>query len=116
MSNLGDRAKIEADIRAGSRKIRNFEITASDLLPLFLDKKKIPGSTINAYGAILQQKAEEQEIGDWCIFSSWLGPLVGGIVEEGKTVGTINEHIMAAVSVGPCSLKLRVLRVTTVSK
>jgi hypothetical protein len=98
MSDFGDTAHLEAEIRSGIRKIRNIEISSLDLLPLIQEKAKIPGTTINAFGAILQQKAEEHGMGDWCIFTSLLGPLVMGEVGPKGAQGSVEDHIRAAVT------------------
>jgi hypothetical protein len=97
MADFGDTTHLKAEIRSGIRKIRNIEICSDDLLPLIEEKAKIPGTTINAFGAILQQKADEHGMGDWCIFTSLLGPLVMGEVGPKGAQGSVEDHIRAAV-------------------
>jgi len=84
------------------RHIRNVQISNKDLKCLLPGRKlKLPSSTINAYGAWAQKKGEDlPEVSSACaIFSSWLGPLVTGKVEEGKIYGTFEGHVLAAVSI-----------------
>lgn len=84
------------------RHIRNVQISNKDLECLLPGRKlKLPSSTINAYGAWAQKKGEDlPEVSSACaIFSSWLGPLVTGKVEEGKIYGTFEGHVLAAVSI-----------------
>ncbi|KZT66627.1 hypothetical protein DAEQUDRAFT_445438 [Daedalea quercina L-15889] len=58
------------------RCIRNIQITKQDLEPLLESKSlPVPGTTINAYGAILQDRSGFPTQ-DYCIFSSWLPMLV----------------------------------------
>jgi hypothetical protein len=96
--DLDDNTK--AELRRGLRKIRNIEFEYSDLIPIIETKKKIPGTVINAFGAVLQKRAEGWPDGtpDWCIFSSWLADLVEGNVAQGPGVGTVRDHVFAAVS------------------
>jgi hypothetical protein len=78
------------------RKIRNIEVWRSDLLPLMMERTKIPSTAINAYGASLQQSAGPDA--DFVIFSSWFPALAGGTATEGVGEGSIKIHVDAAVS------------------
>ncbi|KAF8230000.1 hypothetical protein L208DRAFT_1140460, partial [Tricholoma matsutake] len=80
------------------RGIRNIQITSTEFTTLIEEETKIPATIVNAYGTVLQQ-LEEQNAGhsNFSIFSSWLGPLVSGLVNEGRAYGTIQGHIEAAV-------------------
>ncbi|KAJ4500055.1 hypothetical protein C8R41DRAFT_813110 [Lentinula lateritia] len=54
---------------------------------------------MNALAAQIQFDAESQgESPDFCVFSSWLGPLVQGAVQEGPVVGNFEMHIRQSVS------------------
>jgi hypothetical protein len=79
-------------------QIRNIQLVEADLQPLVHQGKKINGTIVNAFGAFIQAKHEkEKDDTDFCIFSSWLDPLVTGAVKEGKGKLNINENILAAV-------------------
>ncbi|TFK58820.1 hypothetical protein BDN72DRAFT_949631 [Pluteus cervinus] len=85
----------------GIRQIRNITITSTEIKCLIDGKHRLDSTTVNAVCAKLQADAEES--GDaprWCVFSSWLGPLVMGKVREGGPYGSILEHVKAAVSDG----------------
>ncbi|KAF8219751.1 hypothetical protein L208DRAFT_1042460, partial [Tricholoma matsutake] len=74
------------------------QITSTKFTTLIKEETKIPATIVNAYGAVLQQ-LKEQNAGhsNFSIFSSWLGPLVSGLVNEGRSYGMIQGHIEAAV-------------------
>ena len=83
----------------GIRRIRDFDITDSEIDRL-INSKRLDSTTVNTLCAKIQ--ADQEENGttpNWCVFSSWLGPLVEGKVRE--TVkggyGTVEGHIIAAV-------------------
>lgn len=99
---LNDPDALHAHISQNVRIIRNIQLGNTDFLPLIEERKKIPGTTIDAFGAVLQQ-IEERSSGtaDFCAFSSWLGPLVSGKEKEGGLHGTVEGHIKAAV----CGIK-----------
>lgn len=83
------------------RKIRNIQVCRLDLEPLLPEQeKKLPSTTINAFGAYLQQVLDNDPHGadDPAILSSWLGPLATGKIKDGGIEGLFKEHIMAAVS------------------
>ena len=88
--------KIPDNLHLQVRKIRNIEVWKSDLIPLMEDGIKIQSVAINAYGAALQESAGVG--GDFVIFSSWLPALVSGAAKEGAGEGTVEKHILAAVS------------------
>jgi len=82
------------------RQIRNIQVSWADLEPLLPEmKKKLPSTTINAYGAYLQQvlDAAPNDSTDPIIFSSWLGPIASGKIRDGGIEGSFEQHVMAAV-------------------
>jgi hypothetical protein len=88
-----------------TRYIRNIQIVRKDLLPLIAEtskEKRVPSTTINAFGATIQESFEKSNLGsDFCIFSSWLAVLSSGKVSESekKSIGTIHDHVMQAVNI-----------------
>ncbi|KAG6908109.1 hypothetical protein DXG01_006147 [Tephrocybe rancida] len=89
---------LEALQQVGLRKIRNIEFNYEDVSAVVEDQKKITGTTINAFGAVLQQQADD--VADdtlWCIFSTWLGDLIQDHVSA-RAVGTFEEHVHMACS------------------
>jgi hypothetical protein len=83
------------------RQIRNIQVCRADLEPLLPQvKKKLPSTTINAYGAYLQQVLDEapESTTDPIIFSSWLGPIASGKIKDGGNEGSFEQHVIAAVS------------------
>ncbi|KAE9388315.1 hypothetical protein BT96DRAFT_794237, partial [Gymnopus androsaceus JB14] len=61
--------------------------------------KKLNSSLMNALAAKIQLEAESAgESPDFCIFSSWLGPIIEGAVEEGAVVGTFEMHVCQSVT------------------
>ena len=99
MLPIGTSTLAEFTARAkGIREIRNTQITDAEIDLLIEGHRKLDSTIINVVSARLQQIAEESGgAPNWCVFSSWLGPLVAGIVGEGKYAGTILEHVQAAV-------------------
>jgi hypothetical protein len=97
-SLTADLGEMHEEIKKNIRIIRNIQITSTEFTTLIDEGAKIPSTIMNAFGAVLQQ-LEEQSSGhsDFIVFSSWLGPLVGRMVDEGKIYGTIQGHIEAAV-------------------
>lgn len=98
-SLLGDPTALNNHIAKNVRGIWDIQLGSSDFLPLIEGRPKIPGTTLNAFGAAIQQLAEHLYSGhsDFCIFSSLLGTLVRGEFKEGGLYGTIEGHIEAAV-------------------
>ncbi|KAJ3727640.1 hypothetical protein C8R42DRAFT_572615 [Lentinula raphanica] len=83
---------------AGTRKIRDSDIYSRDIAMLVEGGKKLYSSVMNAVAAKIQADAEALgESPTFCVFSSWLGPLVHGKAENGIT-GTFDMHIQQAVS------------------
>ena len=66
-------------VKRETRLICNIQVVYQDLLPLAIRGNKIPGTTLDAFAAILQDRSENS---DWCVFTSRLGPLVLGIIKE----------------------------------
>ena len=99
MFPIGTKTLEEFTVRAkGIREIRNTQITDDEIDLLIEGHRKLDSTIINVVSARLQQITEESGgAPNWCVFSLWLGPLVAGIVEEGKYAGTILEHVQAAV-------------------
>lgn len=82
----------------GIRENRNTQITDAEIDLLIEGHRKLDSTIINVVSARLQQVTEESGgARNWCVFSSWLGPLVAGIVKEGKYAGTILEHVQTAI-------------------
>jgi len=81
------------------RKIRNIEIHHEDLRCLIEPGHKVPGATINAFGAALQELDETQNSVDYAILSSYLGVVISQISSaRPSTYGSLEDHILAAVS------------------
>ncbi|KAG6895347.1 hypothetical protein C0992_001720 [Termitomyces sp. T32_za158] len=88
---------IDALQEDGFRKIRNIEFNYLDVSAIVEDEKKIPGTVINVFGAVLQQRTEA--VADdmpWCIFSTWLGDLIQERASA-RAVGTFEEHVQMAL-------------------
>ena len=75
------------------RLVRNIELHYTDLLPLIEPGRKIPGSTLNAYGAIIQDTGT-----NLLVLSSWIPALASGTTEPYYAEGTIEDHVWATVS------------------
>jgi hypothetical protein len=87
-----------------TRSIRNIQIVCQDLFPLVAENntkdKRLPSTTINAFGASIQDQFDSSDEGaDFCVFSSWLAVLADGKVGEKdeKNVGAFGDHVMQAV-------------------
>jgi len=78
------------------RLVRNIELHYTDLLPLIEPGRKIPGSTLNAYGAIIQDTGTNS--GDLLVLSSWIPALASGTTKPYYAEGTIEDHVLATVS------------------
>ena len=80
-----------------TRHIRNIQVIKQDLEPLLPTRRqKIPGTTINAYGAVIQdiQRLESS----LCFFSSRIPTLLPyQDTPESRGHQELNEHIRAAV-------------------
>ena len=82
------------------RQIRNIQVCRADLEPLLPQvKKKLPSTTINAFGAYLQHALNEaaETTTDPIIFSSWLGPIASGKIKDGGIEGSFEQDVIAAV-------------------
>ena len=82
-------------------QVRNIQICQLDLAPLLPKvKQKLPSTTINAFGAHLQQvlDADPGAGNTPTIFSSWLGPLTMGEIKDSGFEGSFEAHVLAAVS------------------
>ena len=75
----------------------NIELHYTDLLPLIEPGRKIPGSTLNAYGAIIQDMGTNS--GDLLVLSSWIPALASGTTKPYYAESTIKDHVLATVSV-----------------
>ena len=64
------------------------------------EKRRLPSTTINAFGAHLQKVLDvDQGVGDTpIIFLSWLGPIATGEIKDGGFEGPFEDHVIAAVS------------------
>ncbi|KAJ7737961.1 hypothetical protein B0H16DRAFT_1762009 [Mycena metata] len=86
-----------AAFRSARREIRGTEVIAADLACLQKNSKiKVPGTTLNAVGALIQQLAARDGNSDFVVFSSLLSPLISGKLVQGPTYGTIEGHILNA--------------------
>ena len=87
-----------AEIQKYVHGVHNIQITSVEFTTLIEEETKIPATIVNAYGAVLRQ-LEERNAGhsNFSIFLSWLGPLISGLVNEGRAYGTIQGHIEVAV-------------------
>ena len=99
MNPIGTKTLAEFTARAkGIHEIWNTQIADAEIDLLIEGHRKLDSTIINVVSVKLQQVAEESGGAlNWCVFSSWLGPLVAGIVAEGKYAGTILEHVQTAV-------------------
>ena len=86
---------LDESVRRETRCIRDIQVVHADPLPLDSSGNKIPGTTLDAFAAFLQDNSDDP---DWCIFSSRLGLLVPGVVKESQTNGTVKGCVEAAVS------------------
>jgi hypothetical protein len=83
----------------GLRKIRHVEFDGDDISIFIHSKRKLTSCAVNAYTAWLQDKMERSgDSPDWVCFTSWLGPLVTGMVKEGLLAGKFDEQVFRAVS------------------
>ena len=82
-------------VRRETRLVRDIQIIYKDLLPLATSGNKIPGTTLDAFAAVIQNRTSDP---NFCVFSSRLGPLVSGLVQENKVHGTVKTIAEAAVS------------------
>ncbi|KAF9236577.1 hypothetical protein BU15DRAFT_63929 [Melanogaster broomeanus] len=81
------------------RHVRNIEIHYSDLLPLIEGSRKLPSSTVNAFGAIIQGQnitRDGSQTSDVLVLSSWIPTLATGSISATYTNGTIEDHLAAA--------------------
>lgn len=95
LPNLSMDVPIPHNAQYQVRRIRNIELVYSDLRSLISGGTKIPGTTMNAFGAALQQN---DEVADYAILSSYLDPVVSRPSSETRAFGTLRGHIEAAVS------------------
>jgi len=82
-------------------QIWNIQICQLDLEPLLpKEKRSLPSTTINAFGAHLQKVLDvDRGVGDTpIIFSSWLGPLATGEIKDSGFAGSFEDHVIVAVS------------------
>lgn len=83
------------------RCIWDIEFDRTDLEQLLQGSElRISSTTLNAFAAVVQNKADSvlPQTRDFIIFSSWIPALATGERPQGKIYGTIESHIMAAVS------------------
>jgi hypothetical protein len=94
---------MSAVLDSHTRSIWNIQIVCQDLLPLVAESnkdKRLPSTTINAFGASIQDLFDSLDEGaDFCIFLSWLAVLADRKASENdeKNVGAFEEHVMQAV-------------------
>ncbi|KAJ7742173.1 hypothetical protein DFH07DRAFT_980597 [Mycena maculata] len=98
---------VVAQFNASRHEIRGVQVVSDDLAPFQKGRKlKIPGTAMNAVGALIQLLAEETGNSGFAIFSSWLGPLIAKKVPQNKMYGTINGHIVDACQGAPLQILL----------
>ncbi|KAJ7080860.1 hypothetical protein C8R44DRAFT_754213 [Mycena epipterygia] len=86
-----------AVFKSARREIRGREIIADDLKCFQKGSKvKVPGTTIDVVGALIQLLAHRDGHSDFAVFSSWLSPLISRKVPQGTHHGTIDGHILDA--------------------
>ncbi|KAJ7746788.1 hypothetical protein DFH07DRAFT_1038081 [Mycena maculata] len=96
-----------AQFNASRHEIRGVQVVSDDLAPFQKGRKlKIPGTAMNAVGALMQLLAEEAGNSGFAIFSSWLGPLIAKKVPQNKMYGTINGHIVDTCQGAPLQILL----------
>lgn len=84
-------------LEPSTREIRGIQFTNEDLTCLLRGRQdRIPGTTLNAFGAWLQDVATLSKH-DFCFLSSWVPALVNGEVASGSFYGSIESHVLAAV-------------------
>ncbi|KAI0688076.1 hypothetical protein C8T65DRAFT_746794 [Cerioporus squamosus] len=76
------------------RRTRNIELDSLELEPLLQKRKqKLPGPTLNAFPAILQDAAKDR---DFTLFSSLIPAMAAGSIHEGGYQGSIEDNVLAA--------------------
>ena len=77
-----------------STAVQNFSLSLAS------NTYKIPGDTLNAYGAVLQMTREGSPTGspDFVLFSSWIPAIVSGYTKDGGIEGSVAGHVKAVVS------------------
>ncbi|KAJ7194862.1 hypothetical protein GGX14DRAFT_359779 [Mycena pura] len=89
------------------REMRGTQVHANDLVPFQKGRKlKVPGTALNAVGALIQLVAEQAGNSDFAIFSSWLSPLISKKVAQGKIYGTVLGLIQEACQGAPLEILL----------
>ncbi|KIM56525.1 hypothetical protein SCLCIDRAFT_132457, partial [Scleroderma citrinum Foug A] len=76
----------------------NIEIHYDDLHCLIEPGHKVPGATMNAFGAALQELDETESSVDYAVLSSYLGVIVSQTSSETARpiYGSLEDHILAA--------------------
>ncbi|KAE9383936.1 hypothetical protein BT96DRAFT_787292, partial [Gymnopus androsaceus JB14] len=78
----------------GTRLIRDSDIDQQHFEILLNGGKKLNSSLMNTLAAKIQLEAESAgQSPDFCVFLSWLGPIVEGAMQEGPVVGTFKLHV-----------------------
>lgn len=82
------------------RRIRNIDFCSQELETLLPHRQqKISGTTLDAFAAVVQDVAARSPTGrDFCLFSSWIPAIVSEHVPDGGHAGSIEDHLLAAVS------------------
>lgn len=82
------------------RRIRNIDFCSQELETLLPNRQqKISGTTLDAFAAVAQDVATRSPAGrDFCLFSSWIPAIVSEHVPDGGHAGSVEEHLLAAVS------------------
>ncbi|KAI0676072.1 hypothetical protein C8Q78DRAFT_1007946 [Trametes maxima] len=80
------------------RRIRNIDFCSQELETLLPScTRKISGTTIDAFAAVVQEVAEKRQGGQcsFCLFSSWIPAIVSGQYSDGGHAGSIDDHVLA---------------------
>ncbi|KAJ7751325.1 hypothetical protein DFH07DRAFT_774922 [Mycena maculata] len=90
-------SQARAELKASKHYIRGVQLAADDLGCLQDGAKlKVPGTLLNAVGALLQMVGERDGSSDFAIFSTWLSPLISKKVKQGGIYGTVESLIRDA--------------------
>jgi hypothetical protein len=94
--------KADAELRSkaaeGIRQVRTVQYDNTDLDILLTEGQQLQSSILNACAAFILDAAEkDSQIAHWTVFSSWLAPLSQGHYKTTTGIGTIMDHVQAAV-------------------
>ncbi|OSC98921.1 hypothetical protein PYCCODRAFT_1396354 [Trametes coccinea BRFM310] len=82
----------------GMRRIRNIDFCSQEFETLLPGStQKISGTTLDAFGAIMQDTSSRSPQGcNYSILSSWIPAIVSGRERSGGYAGTVEDHVLVA--------------------